>query len=104
MIDTTSDYSFLDIIQTVPYTKQILRDDEITQAIYDLQKVFCCSITTPEIFIFKDYDPLTESAKVSYTSESNAKSKLKKIIIGKRIINEKAVKMSLWDWVAKLCS
>ena len=99
-IDVLDPFNLIDIIDKAPYAKntsQILTDEEYQEAINDLQRVFCCCVSTPEIYMFKDYDSINEIVKVSYTGEAVAKTKLRKIIIGKTFKNEKSKLMTLWD-------
>ena len=99
-IDVVDSFNLLDIINKCPYAKNsnhILTDAEYDEAIQDLKKVFCCCISTPEVYMFKDYDSINETAKVSYTSESIAKTKLKKIVIGKSLKKDKPTTLTMWD-------
>ena len=71
-IDVLDPFNLIDIINKAPYAKksnQILTDAEHEEAINDLRRVFCCCVSTPEVYMFKDYDPINETVKVSYTSE-----------------------------------
>ena len=99
-IDVLDSFNLMDIIDKCPYAKNsngILTDAEHDEAVEDLKKVFCCCISTPEVYMFKDYDPINELVKVSYTSESIAKAKLKKIIIGKSFKKDKPTQLTMWD-------
>ena len=99
-IDVLDSFNLIDIIDKTPYAKssnQILTDAEYEEAVNDLHRVFCFCVSTPEVYMFKDYDSINEIAKVSYTSENIAKTKLKKIIIGKLIKKEKPTPISMWD-------
>ena len=99
-INVLDPFNLMDIINKCPYAKnnnQMLTDAEYEEAINDLKKVFRCCVSTPEIYMFKDYYSINENAKVSYTSESIAKSKLKKIVIGKTFKKEKPTQLTMWD-------
>ena len=99
-IDVLDSFNLKDIIDKCPYAKNsnhILTDAEYEEAVKDLKRVFCCCISTPEVYMFKDYDSINETAKVSYTSESIAKTKLKKIVIGKSFKKEKPTTLTMWD-------
>ncbi len=87
-IDVKDNFSLIDIRNKTPYK---LSDREV---IDDLKKCFVVCDSTPEVFMFKDYDVITEKPKVSYTNESIAKSKLKKLIVGKREVNNKLITVS----------
>lgn len=76
-IDINDSFSLMNIRRKKDY------DVEGNEIIKDLQKCFQVVDSTPEVFMFKDYDAINEVVKVSYTSEAIAKSKLKKLIIGK---------------------
>ena len=82
-IDIKDDFSLMNIRSKKDYD---VTKDEI---IHDLQKCFQVVDSTPEVFMFKDYNVINEQIKVSYTSEAVAKSKLKKIIVGKEKIKSK---------------
>lgn len=99
-IDIDDKFNLMDIRNKCPY------DLDKKDVLLDIKRCFCVCDSTPEVFLFKDYDAINDYVKVSYTSENIAKSKLKKIIVGNRIINynkKKGVKIpvykkiSAWD-------
>jgi len=96
-IDICDKFNLIDIRVKCPYSTELLDDEAINKAMKDLKRCFVVCDSTPEVYMFKDYDAITERPKVSYTSEAIAKQKLKKIVIGNKLINLKPKPYSLWD-------
>ena len=62
-IGVLDSFNLIDIIDKAPYAKssnQILTDAEYEEAVKDLHRVFCCCVSTPEVYMFKDYDSINE--------------------------------------------
>ena len=102
MTSTTSisiyeSFNLMDIMQKSPYSREILTEDKINEAINDLKKVLCYCQSVPPIYMIKSYDALDEIPKVSYTSEKIAHPMLNKIIIGQIFRDNKMKKYTLWD-------
>ena len=76
IIDIKDEFCLMDIRQK---KNKYVSESEV---INDLKRVFMVVDSTPEVFVIKDYDSINDFVKISYTTESIAKSKLKKIIIG----------------------
>ena len=93
-IDIDSNFSFMDIRKKAPY------DLNKIDVLIDLKKCYVVCDSTPEVFMFKDYDSLNNCVKVSYTSEKVAKEKLKKIIVGTRLIQngKKSINKNISAW------
>ena len=87
MIDIKDEFSLMDI-RRKKYDN--INSDEL---INDLKRVFMVVDSTPEVFMIKDYDAINEFVKISYTNESIAKSKLKKVIVG----YDKGKAVNAWD-------
>ena len=90
-IDINDKFNLMDIRKKCPYNLNKL------DILVDIKKCFVVCDSTPEIFMFKDYDSLNNCVKVSYTNENIAKSKLKKIIVGNRIEGNKTKPINAWD-------
>ena len=90
-IDINDSFCLMDIRNNAPYD---LSKDDI---IIDLKKCFIVCDSTPEVFMFKDYDGLNDCVKVSYTSENIAKQKLKKLIVGDRLEGKRTKSVSAWE-------
>lgn len=90
-------FNLMDIMRKCPYSKEMLREEEIKEALQDLAKVFCHCQSVPPVYMIKSYDAIEEIPKVSYTSEMIAKQMLKKIIIGNVFRENKKKTLSLWD-------
>ena len=96
-INIYEEYCLIDIMNKCPYAKDLLSDDNINQAVNDLQRVFCYCQQVPPVFMVKSYDAIEEHSKVSYTNEAIAKQILMKIIIGTAFRDNKPKPYSLWN-------
>ena len=96
-INVYEEYCLIDIMNKCPYAKDLLSDDNINEAVNDLQRVFCYCQQVPPVFMVKSYDAIEEHSKVSYTNEAIAKQILSKIIIGTAFRDSKPKPYSLWN-------
>ena len=90
-IDISDSFCLMNIRDKAPYD---LNEEDI---LIDLKKCFLVCDSTPEVFMFKDYDALKDCVKVSYTSENIARQKLKKIIVGNRTEGKRTKTINSWD-------
>jgi len=90
-IDIKDPFSLMDIRKRKDY------EPDGEEIINDLKRCFLVCDSTPEVFMFKDYDAVHDIVKVSYTSETIAHQKLKKITVGYRHTGKNLIPVDAWS-------